>query len=313
MIPLNIISGFLGAGKTTFIKRLLDVCQQRNERIVLIENEFGTIGIDGELVRRDGLEVFEITKGCICCSMKEDFAVTLSTILDRIRPDRILFEPSGIFVFDEIRDMLKSPAFSSRCRVESMITIVDCIHFLKQQHKYGPFFQNQISHADAVVLSKVQLTSEKVVLQVAGELVRINDHAEILMENWDFLSDVTLAALMDRKHEEASPEMHDKGCSHHCSNPEHSHASTAHQHFDTTGFATYRIFTEQELESLLDNLVHQGEILRAKGLLCSKDSGLEFSYVNGSYTILHTASRPAGIISFIGQRLPRRELHQLFS
>lgn len=312
MIPLNIISGFLGAGKTTFIKKLLDVCQQRNERIVLIENEFGTISIDGELVRRDGLEVYEITKGCICCSMKEDFTVTLSTILDTIKPDRILFEPSGIFVFDEIRDMLKSPSYASRCRVESVTTIVDCIHFLKQQRKYGPFFQNQIRHADTVVLSKVQLVSEKEVLQTAAELAGLNSRAEILMEEWGSLSAETLVALLSRKHSEIATVTLKRTDL--IGRPtKQARVKNAHQAFDTTGFATNRIFSERELTDLLDTLSHLGEIVRAKGLLCSADGGLEFSYVNGSYSITPSLPRPVGIVSIIGQELPRMKLHEMFN
>lgn len=115
MTKLDVVSDFLGAGKTTLIKKMLAVCAENGESVVLVENEFGEIGIDGPALRMAGVEVYEISKGCVCCSLKGDFTAILKDILSSLKLDRIIFEPSGIFVLDEIFDIMNNPDISRSC------------------------------------------------------------------------------------------------------------------------------------------------------------------------------------------------------
>ncbi|HBC94144.1 MAG TPA: hypothetical protein DCZ10_14915 [Pelotomaculum sp.] len=128
MIKVDVVSGFLGAGKTTLIKLLLKAYE--NERVVLVENEFGEIGIDGELVERDGFDVFEISNGCICCIMKKDFVQVLARVIEEFKLERIIIEPTGISILSEIIDILRRPEFASQCLINSLLTVVDSVNYL---------------------------------------------------------------------------------------------------------------------------------------------------------------------------------------
>lgn len=198
MVKIDIISGFLGAGKTTFIKHLLTHFRKTGEKIVLLENEFGQVGIDGDLLKLDGFEVYEIAQGCICCTMKNDFIYTLNEILTKINPDRIIFEPSGIFIPDEVFSIVNSPEFSDKCYINTLFSIVDAQNYLKQKRKYTEFFQKQISYADVVVFSKVQNVSPDVVHEVEVEIRKINNTAPYITTIWNELDFDYIELLLDK-------------------------------------------------------------------------------------------------------------------
>ena len=196
MIKLDIISGFLGSGKTTMIKKLMKVVSTWGEKLVLIENEFGKIGIDGDLVRKEGIEVYEISQGCICCTLKDDFMHSLIEIADKLKPDRILFEPSGIFVLTDALEILRVPEVASRFTVNSLTTIVDSVNFIKQNSKFGYFFENQIANVSTLVLSKAQLVTDEEIDKVITSLNQINSRATILAKNWDDLNGDDLRTIL---------------------------------------------------------------------------------------------------------------------
>ena len=172
MIKVDVVSGFLGSGKTTLIKSLLKAYE--NEKVVLIENEFGEIGIDGDIIEREGFQVFEISSGCICCIMKKDFLMVLSRIIKEFNPDRIIIEPTGISILSEIIDMLSTKEVSENCSINSLITVIDSINYLEQCDVFGEFFEDQIINAETLILSKSQFIKQEKVEEIIIELREVN-------------------------------------------------------------------------------------------------------------------------------------------
>ncbi len=248
---IDIVSGFLGAGKTTFIKKLLSEAVA-NEKVVLIENEFGEIGIDGGFLKSSGIEIKEMNSGCICCSLVGDFKESLTQILTSYTPDRIIIEPSGV---GKLSDVLKAVAgVESQLSVEQncAITVVDVKKCKLYMKNFGEFFNNQIEHATTIVLSRTDV-AEQNVIDEAVELIRtINPNAtiittpinelegtkllEILESPVDLKSEL-LASMQEDEHEHHHHEHehgHEEGygcCGHHHEHEhEEGHECCGHHH-----------------------------------------------------------------------------------
>jgi G3E family GTPase len=301
MIKIDVVSGFLGSGKTTLIKSLLKAYE--NEKVVLIENEFGEIGIDGDIIEREGFEVFEISSGCICCIMKKDFQVVLSRIIEEFNPDRIIVEPTGISILSEIIDILSSKEVSRQCSINSLITVIDSINYLEQCDVFGEFFEDQISNAETLILSKSQFVEPEKVEEIIESLREVNSHAEIITSNWSNLSFNEIKGLLAKNikiefkelfHTEYKPCKENK--------------------FKAIGIETSKKFKKEELEDILKELkeAKYGEVLRGKGFLKGINSFLEFSYTNGQYIIDENKKRSSGKLCLIGQNLNEEELNKLF-
>lgn len=301
MIKIDVVSGFLGSGKTTLIKSLLKAYE--NEKVVLIENEFGEIGIDGDIIEREGFEVFEISSGCICCIMKKDFQVVLSRIIEEFNPDRIIVEPTGISILSEIIDILSSKEVSEKCSINSLITVIDSINYLEQCDVFGEFFEDQISNAETLILSKSQFVEPKKIEEIIEALREVNSKAEIITSNWSNLSFNEIKGLLEQNikiefrelfHTEYKPCKENK--------------------FKAIGIETSKKFTKEELEEILKELKEPkyGEVLRGKGFLKGVNSFLEFSYTNGQYIIDENKQRCSGKLCLIGQGLNEEELNRLF-
>ena len=155
MTKIDIISGFLGAGKTTFIKKMLDEAFS-GEKIVLIENEFGEVGIDGGFLKDAGIEISEMNSGCICCSLVGDFAKNMVEVLDRFAPDRILIEPSGVGKLSDVMTSVIDLEKDHDVKLNVLVTVVNALKASKQMKAFGEFFNNQIEYATTVVLSRTQ-------------------------------------------------------------------------------------------------------------------------------------------------------------
>ncbi len=234
MTEITVISGFLGAGKTTLIKKLLEEAFQ-GEKIVLIENEFGEIGIDGGFLKDAGIQVNEMNSGCICCSLVGDFGTALKEVLNTYAPDRILIEPSGVGKLSDVVKAVENVAGSMDVRIDSSIVVVDgkkCKMYMKN---FGEFFNNQIEHAGTIVLSRTQsMTDEK--LEACVELLREhNAKATMITTPWD---DLNGKQILDAMHhtelnmEEHGHHDHHHGdeCCHH-----HHHEEDHHHHHDHEG------------------------------------------------------------------------------
>ena len=253
MTKIDIVSGFLGAGKTTLIKKLLKE-SLADTKVVLIENEFGEIGIDGGFLKESGIEIKEMNSGCICCSLVGDFGTSLREVLDTYTPDRILIEPSGVGKLSDVMKAVQDAMADRDVELNSAVAVVDACKCRMYIKNFGEFFVNQIEHAGTVILSRTdKLNEEKLAACVA--LVREhNARATIITTPWDALEgDAILqtiegakdleAELMQevlKKHEhEAHHHDHGPDCTcgchdhhehHHHHHDEHSHGEDEHEH-----------------------------------------------------------------------------------
>lgn len=295
MVKFDIVSGFLGAGKTTFIKRLLSSLD--NEKVVLIENEFGEVSFDREVLEIEGFDVYELSNGCVCCTLKGDFLLTLRQIL-RQGIDRIIFEPSGIFILDEIFDIFKDSQISAKCYINSVTAVVDAQNYPNHIQSYSGFFKSQICSASSLVISKTQLLLAEEISQIELELRMLNQTATILAKDWIELSNKELLDLVDKKT---------------IVKVNHIARSLSHD-FESMGLRTSRIFELEQLESILEKCKNggYGNILRGKGFIKSNNGFLEFHYVDGHYSILKSMGASTGIVSFIGRNLKKEPLTAAF-
>jgi len=236
MTKVNVISGFLGAGKTTLIKKLLEEAL-KGEKIVLIENEFGEIGIDGGFLKDAGIEISEMNSGCICCSLVGDFGEALKQVMDQFHPDRILIEPSGVGkLSDVVRAVQGVAAQVPEMELGCAVTVADATKCKVYLKNFGEFYANQIQHAGAIILSRTQkLDGEK--LETAVALLREkNAAAPIVTTAWDQLSGSQLLSAMEQGNTLAQELLDEEeicpvcGCHHDHDGHEHHHDHEEHEH-----------------------------------------------------------------------------------
>ena len=239
MTKIDIISGFLGAGKTTLIKKLLDQAF-RGEKVVLIENEVGEIGIDGGFLKDAGVEITEMNSGCICCSLVGDFGAALKKVLDDYAPDRIIIEPSGVGKLSDVIAAVEGVQKTTPAlHLHSFVTVVDATKAKVYMKNFGEFFNNQVEHASAILLSRTQ-NMDQAKLDTAVRLLREkNAKAAILTTPWDQLTGAQIVSAMEGGHslaeelmEEIAHEHHDHEHHHHHHDHEHDHDEHDHDEHD---------------------------------------------------------------------------------
>ncbi len=239
MTKIDIISGFLGAGKTTLIKKLLDQAF-RGEKVVLIENEFGEIGIDGGFLKDAGVEITEMNSGCICCSLVGDFGAALKKVLDDYAPDRIIIEPSGVGKLSDVIAAVEGVQKTTPAlHLHSFVTVVDATKAKVYMKNFGEFFNNQVEHASAILLSRTQ-NMDQAKLDAAVRLLREkNPKAAILTTPWDQLTGAQIVSAMEGGHslaeelmEEIAHEHHEHEHHHHHDHDEHDHDHEHHHDHD---------------------------------------------------------------------------------
>ena len=245
MTKVDIISGFLGAGKTTLISKLLKEALN-GEQVVLIENEFGEIGIDGGFLKDSGVEIREMNSGCICCSLVGDFGTSLKEVVDKYHPDRIIIEPSGVGKLSDVIKAVKDLHIENEIKLNSASTVADASKCKVYMKNFGEFFNNQIEHAGTIILSRTQNISEEK-LNKAIELIRkLNPNAHIITTPWDdiegtqilgAMENVTnlelemLAEAAEKAHAEHEHHHHDgECCGHDHDEHEHHHDHDEHEH-----------------------------------------------------------------------------------
>ena len=230
---IDIISGFLGAGKTTLIKKLLKDAFQ-GEQVVLIENEFGEIGIDGGFLKEAGIEIREMNSGCICCSLVGDFGASLKEVISKYHPDRILIEPSGVGKLSDVIKAVQGVQEETGLVLNSYTTVVDAKKCKMYMRNFGEFFNNQVEYAGAIIMSRTDIIDEAKA-QAAMELLRgINSKAAIITTPIEKLEGKKILEVMEHpvsleeelmKEEEVCPEcghVHEDGHHHH-DHEEHEH------------------------------------------------------------------------------------------
>ena len=236
MVKIDIISGFLGAGKTTLIKKLLKDAF-KGEQVVLIENEFGEIGIDGGFLKEAGIEIREMNSGCICCSLVGDFGASLKEVISKYHPDRILIEPSGVGKLSDVIKAVQGVAEETGLVLNSYTTVVDAKKCKMYMRNFGEFFNNQVEYAGAIIMSRTDIVDEAKA-QAAMELLReINPKAAIITTPIEKLEGAKILEVMEHPvsleqemmEEEVCPEcghVHEHGHHHH----DHDHEEHEHHH-----------------------------------------------------------------------------------
>ena len=198
MTKIDIISGFLGAGKTTFIKKLLEEAV-KGEQVVLIENEFGEIGIDGGFLKDSGIEIREMNSGCICCSLVGDFGKSLAEVLTKYAPDRIMIEPSGVGKLSDVMKAVVDVSADMDVELNSAVTIVDAAKCKMYMKNFGEFFNNQIENAGTIVLSRTDIVDPDKVLRDVDLIREKNPRAAIITTPIDQLEGSQLLDIIEKK------------------------------------------------------------------------------------------------------------------
>jgi len=234
---IDIISGFLGAGKTTLIKKLINEAF-KGEQLVLIENEFGEIGVDGDFMKNAGIQVNELNSGCICCSLVGDFGEALKQVVEQYHPDRIIIEPSGVGKLSDVIKAIQKAAETVDIELNTATTVVDVTKAKVYMKNFGEFFLNQIEAAGTVVLSRTQNVAEEKLLQAAEEIRRHNAEARVITTAWDDISGAQILEAMEHstnvedimKNFKYDPAVDDEEHHHHHHHHHHDHDEDEHEH-----------------------------------------------------------------------------------
>ena len=258
MIKVDIFSGFLGAGKTTLIKKLIKEVFA-GQQIVLIENEFGEIGIDGGFLRDAGINITEMNSGCICCSLVGDFGKALKKVADEYHPDRIIIEPSGVGKLSDVRRAVEDASKEAGLEINALVTVADASKIKMYMKNFGEFYNNQIENAGAVILSRTQKLSQEKQLQAAELIREKNPKAVVITTPWDDITggqilkaiegtDSLAKELMEeaehhhQHHDEECGCGHDHEHHHHdhdeecgCGHDHEEHDHEHHHHYDQNG------------------------------------------------------------------------------
>ena len=196
MTKIDIISGFLGAGKTTFIKKMLEE-SFKDEQVVLIENEFGEVGIDGGFLKDAGIEITEMNSGCICCSLVGDFATNLHEVINKYHPDRILIEPSGVGKLSDVMKSVIDIEKEEDVKLNALVTVVNALKASKQMKAFGEFFNNQIEYATTVILSRSQNATPEQLEFCVKQIQNLNAKAAIITTDWNSISGKKILEVME--------------------------------------------------------------------------------------------------------------------
>ena len=238
MTKIDIISGFLGAGKTTFIKKMLDEVF-KGEKIVLIENEFGEVGIDGGFLKDAGIQITEMNSGCICCSLVGDFGKNLHEVIEKYHPDRILIEPSGVGKLSDVMKSVIDIEKEEDVKLNALITVVNALKASKQMKAFGEFFNNQIEYATTVVLSRSQNATDEQLEFCVKQIQALNPKAAIITTPWDNIKGEQILKVVEGQdslemkllaEQRAKKDAHDHEHEHHHDHEEHEHHHDHDEH-----------------------------------------------------------------------------------
>lgn len=340
MTKVDIFSGFLGAGKTTLIKKLIEEAY-KGEKVVLIENEFGEIGIDGGFLKDAGVEINEMNSGCICCSLVGDFGKALEKVLDQFHPDRILIEPSGVGKLSDIIQAVENLDLED-VKLNGFTTVVDAKKAKIYMKNFGEFYNNQVEHASSIILSHTKGMDEEKLEKVVKLLREHNDHAVIITTDWDALDGKQILAAMERRdtieealhlleeeheHDHEHEHHHDHDHEHHHDHDHDDHCCCGHDHdheghhhadevFDSIGIETTKKFTMErigEMLSALDDQKEYGFVLRAKGIVEGEDGKwIHFDYVPGEEDVRTGSAEVTGRLCVIGTDIDEDKIRKLF-
>lgn len=321
-VKIDIFSGFLGAGKTTLIKKLLEEAFTE-EKIALIENEFGTVGIDGRIMKEYDLQITELNAGCICCSIAGDFTQGLREVLKLYKPDRVLIEPSGVSKLSDVIKGCKPFLREGLVSLNLCITVIDAGKYKMYLKNFAEFYKDQLKNAKTIILSRTAgMDREKLDAVIEG-IRQYNSEAAIITTSWDSLDG---KAILHTAEEECRSSMEElitrERPAFRISNQKVSgirigsqkEGHSAEEVFSVWGIETAKLFGRGKLEDILHKLDNSDmQILRGKGILESENhQWLQFDYVPGEITVREWVPDYTGRICIIGSLLDKDKLKQLF-
>ena len=346
-MKIDIYSGFLGAGKTTLIKKMIAEAY-RGEKLMLIENEFGKIGIDGGFLKESGINITEMNSGCICCSLVGDFSKALKEAIDTYNPDRIIIEPSGV---GKLSDVIKATesVLNESVVLNGLTTVADVNKCKMYMKNFGEFFNNQIEEAKCIVLSHTSTASEQRIAECVALIREKNPNATIITTDWKVLdgkqildaieNSNTIADTlteMQYEHKHHHHHEHDDDCDCGCHDHHHEHHEHHHEHgddcdcgchdhhdyhhadevFESWGVETARKYSIDEINHILDEIEDEkvyGIVLRAKGIIDAIEGDwIYFDYIPGSIDIRCGNADVIGKLCVIGSDLNTDKIKELF-
>lgn len=313
-VKVEIFSGFLGAGKTQLIKKLIEEGYYK-EKIAIIENEFGEVSIDGAVLKRTNTLVKEINAGCICCQVTGDFKESILDVVENCNVDRLLVEPTGVAKLSDIKKVFAEKELKGIAEVEKAITVVDAEKFDLYLTNFKSFFINQIKSADIIILSRTQNISNEEVRRLQSEINKLNSKAIIMGRQWD-----------NTKSEELIPKVFfskDKGNVKEKVNFRKSNLNygnikkekSEENLFESFALKIDRDLSREELLSkfnFIKNSFEFGEIIRAKGIVNTKNGKEQFDYTLSEINMKKIAYRGETVISFIGTNLNKEKIKKFF-
>lgn len=325
-VKVDIISGFLGAGKTTFLKKIIEEKVFGDEKLAIIENEFGKVGIDGILLADTGIQIREINSGCICCTLAGDFEKAISELIEKFNPHRIIIEPSGVGKLSDVIKACRSPKIDKLLVINTLITVVDAQRYKLYISNFSEFYENQIKHAATILLSRTKDIEQEKVLNLVKDINKINPAASIVTTPWDLITARQIIDVAEKLPESLLENQVKVGklklkrpktlelqgtSSHNCTD---NHI--ANEVFEVWGIETPKIFDEQELRDILLKLYDVesfGMVLRGKGILqISQDKWVQFDYVPGEIVIQPTKPDYTGRLCFIGNEIKKDVIMKTF-
>ncbi|OOM82159.1 putative GTP-binding protein YjiA [Clostridium puniceum] len=309
---VDIFSGFLGAGKTMLIKKLLNE-KAYGKSTIIIENEFGEIGIDADILKESNIEVKEINSGCICCQVSGNFSEAVFEVINKYVPENIIIEPSGVARLSEILKLLEEKKFENKIEIRNIITLIDIQNYDVYLKNFKDFYENQIRQANKIVLSRSQFVDENKIETTINSLKKFNSKAEIIYKPWERLKGIDIIKVNEKKDKNEvsvikstiSKTIRKEG-NHNVKNVFESYPIEL----------VYNMSTEeiQKKFEFIESSNKFGRIIRAKGIIKGTDGEYyQFDYVPREFKSRKIKWSNRKVISIIGGELNKKELKELFS
>lgn len=316
---IDIISGFLGAGKTTLIKKLIDE-KFKDEKIAIIENEFGEVSIDGDILKELKLNIKEIKSGCICCSLTGDLKDSIKSIIELYSPERILIEPSGVAKLSDVIKICKSLYDYCNIKLNMLITVLDVFNAKIYIKNFGEFYRDQIKNARTIILTRIENVSEEKIKEIVSIIEEINPHAKIIREvlnktNFNEIINCAKDRSIDEDRQFKNYKLSRKNNLRNAAYvKQNSHS--ADSMFNTWSLETKEEFSRHKLRELFEEITEDkdyGFILRGKGIV-KLDTGkyIQFHYVPGKFAISDINEQEINKICIIGSNINKNKLNYLF-
>lgn len=313
-VKVEIFSGFLGAGKTQLIKKLIEEDYYK-EKIAIIENEFGEVSIDGEVLKRTNTLVKEINAGCICCQVTGDFKESILDVVENCNVNRLLVEPTGVAKLSDIKKVFMEKELKGIAEVEKSITVVDAEKFDLYLTNFKSFFINQIKNADIIILSRTQNISNEEVRRLQFEINKLNSKAIIMGKQWDNTKSEELIPrgffFNDRSNVKEKANFRKSNLNYGNIKKEKNEENL----FESFALKIDRDVSREELLSkfnFIKNSFEFGEIIRAKGIVNTKNGKEQFDYTLSEINMQKIVYRGETVISFIGTNLNEDKIKKFF-